>query len=503
MNTTVKTVDPVFRVVLVFPDHENRTMKIEFPRLTLAALLLSASATCGGVVSAQGFGNASDADYYSDWGAAEAAAVNNSPSVQTARHLDQGAGQPSDSIRRVSGTVFVGDDMGLSGSGVDYNYSGYDGYDGYDSYAVESYPEEAYYAPQQPAAGSGRRVASRMNRMRSAVQNADPNVWFTAELLLWFPQQRTFPPLGVGNAPGALPLLTAPGAVAQADSAGGDLVAGFRGDIGRYFGDGTFGVGGRVWVLGEDGDSGHFASDGNQSFGIPFFNTYLGQEDAVPVDFAPVGATGAAGFKSELDIVAAELYGRALIGQSRNHRLELIGGYSHFNIEDSLSMWGTGLVGSTPWQFNDRFETRNEFHGGQIGAEISLNRGRWTASSLTKVHLGNMDQRLNVNGTSVNLGAESDGLFARGGVLQGADRSEFAFAPEMNLKIGYQFRQHVNLHVGYSFIYWNNVLLAGDQVDRDLYVDRASAAPAPGDYFTPRDSGLFVQGIDLGATITF
>lgn len=495
MDTTIKTVDPVFRVVLVFPDHENCTMKINIRRLTLAALLLSATATCGGVASAEGFGSVSEADYYSDWGTAEAAAVGNDASVQTARHLTSDSEQAGDNIRRVSGTMFVGDDSSAQGSSVYQDYSS-----SYDNYAVESYPADNYY-PTQSHSASGRRSAG-VQRMRSAVQNADPNVWFTAELLLWFPQERNFAPLGAVNNPGDLPGFDW-GAQAVADSAGGDLTPGFRGDIGRYFGDGTFGLGGRVWVLGSDGDSNSYASGSGASFGVPFYNTYnnLG-EDAVLVDFSPTGATGAAGFKSELDIVAAELYGRALLGQSRNHRLELIGGYSHFNISDSMSMWGAGSDGGNLWNFSDSFKTRNEFHGGQIGAEISLSRGRWTASSLTKVHLGNMDQRLNVNGSSLAMGDSSDGLFARGDVKKGLDRSEFAFAPEMNLKVGYQFRQHVNLHVGYSFVYWNNVLLASDQVDRNLYVDRAAAAPAPGS-FTARSSGLFVQGIDLGATITF
>ncbi len=54
-----------------------------------------------------------------------------------------------------------------------------------------------------------------------------------------------------------------------------------------------------------------------------------------------------------------------------------------------------------------------------------------------------------------NLG---DGLLTLGqnGTFE---RDVFTFAPELNLKLGYRFRDHVTFNVGYSFIYWNNVAL--------------------------------------------
>src|SRR5690606_1843036 len=106
---------------------------------------------------------------------------------------------------------------------------------------------------------------------------------------------------------------------------GNGLTPGFRGDIGRYFADGAFGIGGRVWVLAEDSDSLSFSGDGSGvSFGVPFYNTFgnIG-EDAVLVGYndGQTQVAGEASVRTSLDIVAAEIYGRARLGESRYHRL--------------------------------------------------------------------------------------------------------------------------------------------------------------------------------------
>jgi len=361
--------------------------------------------------------------------------------------------------------------------------------------------------------------APQCDSIASAIAQCNQDYWMRAELLLWFPEARTTPPMGVSADAGQLPLLGGPTATPLGESFGNNLVPGFRGDVGRYFADGLFGIGGRVWVLGSDDDSLQMGGDGsNRSFGVPFFNINPDRvgEDAVFVGFDNGAGTrfvGDAAISNELNIVAAELYGRALIGNSKRHRFELLGGYSHFNIHDqfSLDLNTVELPRGERTILRDRFDARNEFHGGQIGSELSLTRGRWLASALTKVHLGNMNQRLAVEGFSsqelIGGGApviSDQGLFARGDVRGVKERDTFAFAPEMNLRLGYQFRKHVSLHVGYSFIYWNDVALTTDQIDRNVFIDQGNLGNAgPDRYTTLKSGGLWVQGIDLGATLTF
>lgn len=379
---------------------------------------------------------------------------------------------------------------------------------------------------EMPAYGTGYGEASpyaaygpSCDSFASAIASCNQDYWMRAELLLWFPEARLTPPMGVSADAGQLPVLGGISATPLGESFGNNLVPGFRGDVGRYFADGLFGIGGRVWVLGADDDTLRMGGDGSDgSFGVPFFNTNPDRvgEDAIFVGFdngAGERFVGDATISNELNIVAAELYGRVLHGSSKRHRFEFLGGYSHFNIHDefNLHLNTVELPIGERTIFRDQFEARNEFHGGQIGSELSLNRGRWMASALTKVHLGNMNQRLAVEGFSsqelIGGGAaviSDQGMFARGDVRGVHERDTFAFAPEMNLRLGYQFRKHVSLHVGYSFIYWSDVALTTDQLDRNLYIDQGNLGNSgPDKYTTLKSDGLWVQGIDLGATLTF
>ena len=75
----------------------------------------------------------------------------------------------------------------------------------------------------------------------------------------------------------------------------------------------------------------------------------------------------------------------------------------------------------------------------------------------------------------------------------------------MNFKLGYRFREHVEMSVGYSFLMFDSLALAGDQIDRNI---DPSALNTNGPFgsrpaFTMNKSSLWVQGIDLGLAITF
>ncbi|HBJ37468.1 MAG TPA: hypothetical protein DDZ51_22475 [Planctomycetaceae bacterium] len=503
-------------------------MKIDLRRLTLAAFMLSTSATCSVFATAQSFVGDSEADYYGAQGGIVLDAANNESPVKTVAAVDEDeawaiVAAKDTAVRQVAASVYIGDDVAPA-SGVsshsDFGYAN-------SQYGASISAGQSLRYESSPCGGScggscNSGCDAGRGRIGAAVCKDDPTVWMKAEFLLWFPQERNTPPLGVRNAQPLVPALTlSPTATPFGDSFGGDLVPGFRGDIGRYFADGDFGIGGRVWVLGDDEDDLNFGGSGlGQSLGVPFFNTnpdplFFG-ENAVFIGFndgAPQNE-GNVAVRSTLSIVAAEIYGRALLSKSKNHRFEMLGGYSHFNISDDLNInIQTTNTAALQTVFNDSFSTRNEFHGGQIGSEISVSRGRWTASSLTKVHLGNMAQRINVQGNTaqgvlpaVPAVVAGQGLFARGEVLDlnGFKRDVFAFAPEMNLKVGYQFRDHVNLHVGYTFVYWNDIALAGDQMDRSVFVDTANFnASNTTRHVEARTGGYFVQGIDLGATITF
>ncbi|WP_164103262.1 BBP7 family outer membrane beta-barrel protein [Candidatus Laterigemmans baculatus] len=349
----------------------------------------------------------------------------------------------------------------------------------------------------------------------SVLHGCNPK-WLRAETLLWFPKGRDGSPLVSANTATGDPLQTVFG-----NDIGEGLAPGFRLDFGHYFAGGQYGLGARVWGLYDASDDFSASSDGTRDLARPFFNTN-------PVfgpprdDFAIIGGvlggetfTGSVNAESELDMIATEAYGRMMLGQGAGFHVDLLGGYSYFGIDDTLTInSSTTNVTTDPGlvrTFRDSYETENHFHGGQIGLETILKQGRWSLLTLTKVHLGNVRQQVNIDGSSTRQVAAPVPLetFDNGFLVQGQqgqyERDQFTFVPELNLKLAYMLRRNISLSVGYSFLYWDDLALASDQIDNR--VDGAlllTDDPNPvQEDFTIRDSGFWIQGIDLGVTIDF
>lgn len=359
------------------------------------------------------------------------------------------------------------------------------------------------------------------------------NAWGTFETLLWFTGNRNIVPLVTTSDTATLPVLGLAGSNTQVAFGGeleSDLQVGFRGDAGFWLSE-NVGLGGRFWILDEATDDFSLAGDGSgQSIGRPFFNTSNGAvgNDALLVALDGV-FEGGVDVESSLQILAAEAYGRLRIGSGQNAQLDFIGGYTYFNIDESLSINDRRFNVSSGTQdavanngpsitplgtlrtFSDNFDIENEFHGGQLGFDLMIHRGRWTAKSLTKVHLGNMSRSFQAVGNNTSLVPGGTQVSEPGGLLAGADPIDFdddvfTFAPEANFKLAYRFRPNVAFSVGYSFIYFDNVATVGDNVGNLVSgnnIGTGTAGANPAFDGAIRDSGLWVQGVDLGVVIDF
>ncbi len=494
-------------------------MKLYLRGLTMTAALLSTSVAFSADQIASSYVGDSEADYYG-----EEAAPSEYPITEQSDNEDA-------SIVQASASLHAGDEAMAPRSSVQAA-SSYNG-------SPAPYAPQAAYVPANPYQAVGFRQNRASHSMSSdcdgscngscnggcaargrfsrLMSNRCPDVWLQAETLLWFSQTRTTPPLVALAPAGELPFLGNPNATVVGDQYGNNLAPGLRLDFGKYFGNGNFGIGGRLWGLTDDDESLSLSGDGTgQSIGRPFFNSGIGIEDAVFVAFEAGGVDdfqGSVSGQTSLSLVAAEAYGRMNLGSGNEYHTDLIGGYSYFGIDDDLAIRSTSIDkedgGVTT--FSDSFRAKNRFHGGQLGAETILRRGRWVARSLTKVHLGNMNQTMAMEGratvTDNNLAplqTFNRGLLVADGNRGVFQRDQFAFAPELNLKLGYRFRDHVTFTVGYSFIYWNNVALAGQHIDRNIDLDTTNlAAVTQSPAFRFRNSGFWAQGVDLGTTIEF
>jgi hypothetical protein len=201
-------------------------------------------------------------------------------------------------------------------------------------------------------------------------------------------------------------------------------------------------------------------------------------------------------------------------------RVDMIAGFRYLHFDEDLRLAESfmGLPGSRLNGFSgiimDSFATRNDFYGGQIGLSGELQRGRWSLNTQVKVALGGTHQAVDING--VQLAATPSGMImAPAGLLAQptnigeSTRDKFTVVPEVGFNVGYQVTDHMKLFVGYSFLYWSNVLRAGDQVDRVLNVNE-NAFPLlqrPGAPLRPmvpfKDTDLWAQGINFGMQFTW
>ncbi|MEM9366670.1 MAG: BBP7 family outer membrane beta-barrel protein [Planctomycetota bacterium] len=388
------------------------------------------------------------------------------------------------------------------------------------------------------------RKPARGGAFASCFDSCRPKHWLTAETLLWFPEARDLPVLITGHdTPATAPTLDDPGTIllfGGQDSVGNEISPGFRFDFGRYLSE-DFGVGGRFWMIAEDGDSYATSGDGlGRTIGRPFFDVDTGLESALdvvyndgtgnpPLTNGDAAFSGSISARSELSLYGAEGYSRTKMLAGKGFHADFLGGFSHFGIDDSLTVSSTSIQldvdeGGNPTdttELYDDIDAENRFFGGQLGLETVLNRGSWTLRALTKVHLGNMEQTFVGRGfrrfTDAGLVVTTDTLNP-GGVLVVGDTTNgdlrnygtieedvFTFAPELNLKLAYQASDNVGFSIGYSFIYWNNVVMVGDNLsnvyngDGVTFPEVALTAPQ----FELVDRSMWVQGIDLGCIVQF
>jgi hypothetical protein len=192
--------------------------------------------------------------------------------------------------------------------------------------------------------------------------------------------------------------------------------------------------------------------------------------------------------------------------------VDITGGYQFTRLDDSIVISATTTAGplrvspppGTTLSLFDSFRTQNEFHGASAGFIARSYRGAVTLEGLFKIGMGNMRQRVIIDGsTTVNgTGVSSGGIFAQPTNIGSFERNRFAFSPELNLNVVYNVNDSWSLVGGYSFIYWSDVVLAGNQIDRNVNTSQFAGGPVtgvalPGVKFQETD--FWVQGISMGA----
>jgi hypothetical protein len=349
-------------------------------------------------------------------------------------------------------------------------------------------------------------------------------IYARAEYLYWWVRGSSTPPL-ITTSPDNTPRVNA-GILPEATVLFGGERLNTSGRSGGRFTLGywldpyqTVGIESSTLFLGSNTQKFVASSGGNPILAQPFYNVLTNTQDAHLLAY-PDFVIGTANIYSTSRVVGTELNLRRGLYTDCCHRIDVIAGWRFLQLSEGLSIAtnATSIAQDirTPVGTNfgilDRFTTRNNFNGGQIGLNSQHTNGCWTLDLLAKVAIGGVAQSVGIQGsTTVAQPNEasttsSGGILALGSNIGSYHRSRFAALPEFGATLRYQINPIWRVNVGYTLLILNNVVRPGDQIDTRLDPNQfPPPLPGPATYpkFIFNDSDLWIQGVNIGVEACF
>ena len=393
------------------------------------------------------------------------------------------------------------------------------------------------------------------------------HVWFSSEYLLWWFKQAPVPVPLVTSASLLDPL---PGAIGQPHTSVsiGDHSVGGQPDSGGRFSVGTWldsnssiGVEASYLFMASQFTRASVATSGqpgSPNVAVPFFDpSGIAGLKGIPGETifilpgplpSPIPSfQGLFKLDNEIQMNSGELNSIWAIGRSRNLQFDGVCGFRWVEVAESLTLSGqtSTIQGASPgfYNFFDRFDTQNNFFGGQLGFRARCQFDRFLIVAGARVALGDSHQSAQLNGagqtSSGNLFLSTSGtsnqvmpggIFVQPTNIGHYNQDVFAVVPEGKLELTYRLTSHIRLTLCYTFLYDSSVARPGDQIDRQVNITRTALAdlsrstvgvgsgpveigqqpgrsPLPfgpdNPLFHFHDSGFWAQGINVGMTVQF
>lgn len=353
-------------------------------------------------------------------------------------------------------------------------------------------------------------------------------VWISAEYLLWKTRGSNLPPLitvtpastgfsAVIGQPGTM-IVFGGDRLDQGNFPGGRLTAGFWLNKGK-----TVGAEVSYFFLAKNTLRFQVASNGSpdsQTIGRPFLSLQ-NTEQSIPVVYPTVGlnaippftisGTSTATFFNRLQGAEGNLLFR--LSAIDCCRLVLLTGFRYLDLREGLTIIDTSQDsrGTRYYTDTDQFNTHNRFYGGEAGLRSTFSKGRFNLELSGTVALGSNRQSVDINGQTtdtLNIGSNGPGgILALVTNIGSYSRNKFAFVPEVKARVGYDVTRNLRPFVGYDFLYWNQTVRPGEQIDRVVNValrppplpTLLPARPA----FTFNSSRFWTHGLTTGVLLQF
>ncbi len=338
----------------------------------------------------------------------------------------------------------------------------------------------------------------------------------------------TDPPAGVINEDGSIPSNTT--VLFGNDDIHDQARSGGRIIFGTFLGPcRNWAIEGEYFGLGDETTDFRAASDGSQFIGIPYFEE---AENGLPAIFFVTPGGTAASSPGSIDVTASTQFQGSGVRVLHNvcfadgcgtscwdgcpvtvgKRIDLIVGYRFYRLDDSLHIREEHLIQTVERVGFDLFDSKNEFHGIDLGTQMQFRKGCWSLDLLSKVAIGSTHSVVTIDGFATQDGQEQT---PRGSILAQTtnigihESDEFTMVPELGIGLGYQINPCWRMTAGYSLIYWCSVQRAGDQIDQhlnsQLWPPREAQGVEAG--FWPQFPGVgsdfWAQGLNLGLEATW
>ena len=269
-------------------------------------------------------------------------------------------------------------------------------------------------------------------------------------------------------------------------------------------------------------------SFGSNANGVPFlfrpvFNTNTGNPNAGELVALEGVFSGSTTVWTGSRLWGFETNLTGSLGRWGQLSLDGLIGFRYLRLDEDLriSSFSTGVGGASGTiAFNggvtdtvitdERFGTRNQFYGAQVGLRSATRWDRFDLATTVKVALGAIHQVIDITGTTTGISAGTP-TTVNGAVLAVASnigrfaRDDFAVVPELNLQFGYAVNDRLRTYIGYDFLYCSSVVRPGDQINNRVDDRQVPMSPL----FVPGFTGnsppppfqradFWAQGINLG-----
>ena len=256
---------------------------------------------------------------------------------------------------------------------------------------------------------------------------------------------------------------------------------------------------------------------------LPYFDVTEKRETVSELSLAPI-YRGSAREELSNSLMGAEANGTWALTLQRSWQVDLLGGFRWLRLNETYTLTTSSpYIPPQPidiWNTTDEFDAFNNFYGALLGVRARYDWGRFSASGNVKFAMGAMVQTVEVNGSLVtndftNFGATQrfpGGYFALPTNIGNHTRSVFAVVPEVGLNLGYQITPQMSIFVGYTFLYTNDVVRPGKQINRNLNTTQSVSwvGEPPATLVGPaepsfkfKSSDFWAQGINVGLSFRF